>query len=80
MSQVIQAAVLDLLTTQCDRHTENVFVTREGQLQVGVLPNKYRLYASSQHQTPSYNYVLLVLRRAYQEMLRFLLQVCFSAT
>jgi hypothetical protein len=34
-SQVIQAAVLDVLTTQCDRHTENVFVTREGQLQVG---------------------------------------------
>lgn len=30
--QVIQQTVLDLLTAQCDRHSENVFITPAGDL------------------------------------------------
>ncbi len=30
--QVIQQTVLDLLTAQCDRHSENVFITEDGSL------------------------------------------------
>ncbi|GFR41959.1 hypothetical protein Agub_g2756 [Astrephomene gubernaculifera] len=31
-TQVVQQTVLDLLTAQCDRHSENVFITPAGQL------------------------------------------------
>ncbi|KXZ44687.1 hypothetical protein GPECTOR_63g16 [Gonium pectorale] len=31
-TQVVQQTVLDLLTAQCDRHSENVFITNAGQL------------------------------------------------
>ncbi|GIL58746.1 hypothetical protein Vafri_13749 [Volvox africanus] len=32
MTQVVQQTVLDLLTAQCDRHSENVFITPSGAL------------------------------------------------
>ncbi|KAG2495396.1 hypothetical protein HYH03_006663 [Edaphochlamys debaryana] len=31
-TQVVQQTVLDFLTAQCDRHSENVFITQSGQL------------------------------------------------
>ena len=32
-AQVLQGSVMDLLTAQCDRHSENIFIDRDGQLQ-----------------------------------------------
>lgn len=35
--QVLLGAMLDLLTVQCDRHSENIFIDRHGQVQVRLL-------------------------------------------
>lgn len=34
MVQVIRAAIFDLLTSQCDRHAQNIFVNEHGQIKL----------------------------------------------